>query len=68
MYRVQVRGRYRRFETLEAARQFCNGYFDSSGVVLGIEEIAARPVRRPKLLSPETAAARPFILDEPCED
>jgi hypothetical protein len=36
-FKVQVRGRYRRFTTLDEARAFCNEVHRRTRIVLGIE-------------------------------
>lgn len=45
MYRVHIgyttkgRTQWRKFETLEKAKQYCEGYFQSSGIILTIIEV-----------------------------
>lgn len=45
MYRVHIgytakgHAQWRKFETLEQAKQYCEGYFQSSGIILTIIEV-----------------------------
>ena len=45
MYRVHIgytatgRNKWRKFDTLDKAKQYCQGYFESSGIVLTIIKV-----------------------------